>query len=111
MRESETQMLITVFGGQHILAQALGVRAYAPEVQDKILGHFCEVVFKRVLLDASAEHINTVIDAFERHRASGRSLDMLIEDLRRVIPDMDEYVRKEMTRSVCEFRIEVPAQK
>ncbi len=106
MRETETQMLITVFGGRAILVRALAIDAYADDAQTLILEHFCEYVFKRVLLDVSHDHISGVIDIFESHRASGRTLDALIDDLRRFVPGMDEVVKEEIVRSVEEFRSE-----
>ena len=107
MRETETQMLITVFGGQAILSRALNIYHYAPEVQTAILERFCECVFKRVLLDVPGDDMTKVIDTFEAHRASGRTFDTLVDELRRYVPDMDEYIREEIVRSVREFRVEV----
>ena len=107
MRETETQMLITVFGGRAILVRALAIEGYTEEEQMSILEHFCEYVFKRVLLDVSHDHISGVIDIFETHRASGRTLDSLIDELRRYVPGMDEVVKEEIVRSVEVFRSDV----
>jgi hypothetical protein len=99
-------MLITVFGGRTLLVQALGIHKYPDTDQTKILEHFCEYVFKRVLLDVSHDSMGQVIEVFESHRASGRTLEELITGLRSAVPHMDEYVKEEITRSVKEFRLE-----
>ncbi len=110
MRESDAQMLITIFGGKVILANALGVTRYPDEVQTRILERFCECVFKRVLLCVPEEHIGGMIDAFEDHRASGRTFDPLIDSLNRYVPNMDTCVREEIERAVGEFRIKEAAK-
>ncbi len=106
MRESDAQMLITIFGGKNILASVLGVARYPDEVQTRILERFCECVFKRVLLCVPEEHIGGIIDTFEDHRASGRTLEPLIDALNRYVPNMDTCVREEIERAVGEFRIQ-----
>ncbi len=105
MRESDAQMLITIFGGKDILASALGIAPYSDEMQTRILERFCECVFKRVLLCVPEEHIGGMIDAFEEHRVSGRTFDPLIDSLNRYVPNMDACVREEIERAVGEFRI------
>jgi len=103
MRESETQMLVEIFGGQELLLRALGIGEYATDEQEAILGRFCEYVFKRVLLNVPGDQMGGVIDAFESHRASGRSLNYLIDELRIFVPGMDQYVQEELVRSVKEY--------
>jgi hypothetical protein len=109
MRETETEMLIAVFGGHTQLAQALHIETYAPEIQSAILRRFCEYVFKKVLLDVPHEEMGHVIDIFEKHRTAGRSFDALVEELRALIPGMDDYIAQEIDRSVELFRLDTPA--
>ncbi len=109
MRESETEMLVVVFGGRPQLVDALHVATYPPEIQDAIVRRFCEYVFKKVLLDIPQEEMGHVIDIFETHRATGRSFSSLVDELRAVVPGMDDYVAQEIDRSVERFRLDVPA--
>lgn len=109
MRESETEMLVTVFGGRAQLVDALHVATYPPEIQDAILHRFCEYVFKKVLLDVPPDQMGHVIDIFEMHRSEGRSFGGLVDELRAVVPGMDDYIAQEIDRSVERFRLDVPA--
>lgn len=109
MRESETEMLVAVFGGRPQLVDALHVATYPPEIQDAIVRRFCEYVFKKVLLDIPQEEMGHVIDIFETHRTTGRSFSSLVDELRAVVPGMDDYVAQEIDHSVERFRLDVPA--
>lgn len=106
MRDSDTQMLMTVFGGKGMLAAALRVENYSDEAQDAVLGKFCECIFKRVLLRVTPEHIGGVIDAFESHRAMGRSFDFLIDALKSYIPDMSTCIEEELAKATQEFCVQ-----
>lgn len=105
MRESDAQMLITVFGGEVMLAGALGIKGFKEETQRVILERFCECVFKRVLLKVSEENIIHVIETFESHRAAGRSFDFFVASLEQYVPDMNMCVKEEIEKAIAQFRI------
>ena len=105
MRETDAQMLITIFGGNEILSESLGITSYPDEVRVRILERFCECVFKRILLCVPQEYVGSVIDTFEEHRASARVLETLVDSLRRYIPNVDDCMREELERAMKEFNL------
>ncbi len=105
MRETDAQMLVTVFGGSDLLVRSLNIYHVDEKLQKEILERFCECVFKRILLHTPENEISKVIDVFEGHRASGRTFDALIEQLALFIPDMSLHIEEEVERAIGEFRI------
>ncbi len=102
-------MLFELFGGREVLVRALKIESYPEATQQILLEKFSSCLFKRMLLCVPEAHVGDMIDLMEHQRVHGRSLDVLIEGMKRYIPHMDTCMEEALSTAVRELET-TPAQ-
>ncbi len=87
------------------LAGALNINDCSPDLQQKIVGEWSELLLNRLLLRISPEHTEAAKEAIAKAEADGKDSGELLEDLAEYIPDFDNTLEEEIASALKKFQL------